>query len=86
MEIPTWITNTLFLVTLIMTANQYRRINPRHSILNERFVLPIFCGVLVLVTALYNHSGPWVSVGFFAASVLFLFRSIYLVRIMPPEN
>ena len=86
MEVLTWIASTLFLVTTIMTVVQHVMIDPRNVVLNERYVLPALCVVLIPVNQFMDHSVPWVSVGLLATAVVFFCRSVWLFRIMPPRD
>jgi hypothetical protein len=84
MTIPTSAIVPLYIVSFVMLAFQYFRINPDRRLLNLRFGLMLGAIVLVFVQVLLP--GRSLSMALFLLALLWLGLSLYLFRHLPPAR
>jgi len=82
--VPTWIPNVLFLGTFYIACFQHVKLKRRNPVTNLQFVMMAVSLLMIIVTALYNRTNPWLSDGFFVASVLGLVLMFRQNRYLPP--
>ncbi len=81
MEIPTGAIVPLFIVSFIVAAYEYFRINPDRRVLNLHFGLMV--GAVVLMFTAIFLTEPALSPIFFALGLLWLGLALYLLRHLP---
>jgi small-conductance mechanosensitive channel len=84
-HIPTWVDNLLLLVSFVAVSLQYRFIDPPRRIMNVRFWVMVVCAVLMVLAAIFNRPGTWLSLVLFVAALLCVAVTIQLQRSMPPK-
>jgi hypothetical protein len=84
MTIPTSAIVPLYIVSFVMLAFQYFRINPDRRLLNLRFGLML--GAIVLVFVQILLPGRSLSIVLFLLALLWLGLSLYLFRHLPPAR
>ena len=85
-HIPTWVDNLLLLVAFVVVSQQYRIVDSPRRILNVRFGVMVACGALMVLAAMVNRQGSWLSLGLFVATLLCVAATIQLQRAMPPKR
>jgi hypothetical protein len=83
MRIPNAAIVPLLLVSFVMLAFQYFRINPERRVLNLRFALMVGGIALMFATVCLARS---LSPLFFAFALFWLGLTLYLFRLMPPPR
>jgi len=84
MHVPTGAIIPVFIVSFIVLAYQYFRINPDRRVWNLHFGMMF--GALLLMIATNVLSETWLSPLFFVLALFWLGTSIYLFRQMPPRQ
>jgi hypothetical protein len=84
MIIPTAVIVPLFLVSFVLLAFQYFRINPDRRLLNLHFGLMI--GAIVLLLLQVAYPGRPLSVVLFVLALFWLGFTLYLLRRLPPPR
>ncbi len=82
MQIPSVAIIPFCIVSFVLQAWQYYRINPDRRIFNTRFGM-MFLAVFVMFADVFF--GVW-SLIYFALAVVSLALSIYMIRLMPPPR
>ncbi len=83
--VPTWLDNLILVVAFAVLARKYDRVGPERPVFNVYFMTMAGCVVSILVIALLNAPGSWLSLAFFGESVLFALLTWYLYRATPPK-
>jgi hypothetical protein len=84
MIIPTGFIIPFYLVSFVLLAIQYFRINPDRRLLNMHFGLMI--GAIILLLVQIATAGQPLSLALFLLGLFWLGLSIYLFRFMPPPR
>jgi hypothetical protein len=84
MIIPTGFIIPFYLVSFVLLAIQYFRINPDRRLLNMHFGLMI--GAIILLLVQIATAGQPFSLVLFLLGLFWLGLSIYLFRFMPPPR
>jgi hypothetical protein len=84
MIIPTAVIVPLFLVSFVLLAFQYFRINPDRRLLNLHFALMI--GAIVLLLVQIAMPGRPLSLVLFLLGLCWLGFSLFLLRRLPPPR
>jgi hypothetical protein len=82
--IPTWLSNVLLMITIYISGFQHVQLRRKNPVANLQFVMMAFSLLMILLIALYNRESPWLSLAFFAISVLSLALMVRQFRMMPP--
>jgi hypothetical protein len=83
-NIPTWISNVLFLITIYLAGFQHVQLRRRNSVMNLQFMMIVFALVMMVLGALYSHVNPWLSLAFFVLAVTSLGVTYRQFRTLPP--
>jgi hypothetical protein len=84
MIIPTAVIIPFYLVSFVVLAIQYFRINPDRRVLNMHFALMI--GAIVLLLVQIAMPDRPLSLALFLLGLFWLGLAIYLFRFMPPPR
>lgn len=84
MQIPNGLIVPLFIVSFVLFAFQYFRINPERRILDLRFGMML--GAIVLIVASVGLVNWQLSLVFFLLALVWLGLAIHLVRRLPPPR
>ena len=84
MRIPTSAIVPFYVVSFLVLAYQYFRVNPERRLVNLRFCL--MAGAIVLMLATILLANRSLLVGCFALALVWLALSLYLLRHMPPTG
>jgi hypothetical protein len=82
--IPTWMINIVFLVTVYISGFQHVQLKRPNPLTNIQFVMMAFSLLMMVITALYNRTNHWLSLGFAVTSVICLLVMIRQMRMLPP--
>jgi hypothetical protein len=82
--IPSWVTNVMLLITCWISGFQLVQMKRANPVTNIQFVMIVFSMLMVLITALYNKTNPWLSLVFFLIAAVNLTVTIRQLRMMPP--
>ena len=74
----------LYIVSFIILAIQYFRINPERRVLNLRFLMMLGAVALLFNTVFFGRTH--LSLAFFLVALFWLGLSLYLLRMMPPSK
>ena len=83
--IPTWVDNAILVVLFYVLGNQYKVMDPARRLLNPWFLMLASCLGLMVVAALVNERGSWVSLALFVTTLACAFVTWRLQRMMPPK-
>jgi hypothetical protein len=85
MEIPSHAVVSLYVVSFIVLAFEYFRVNPVRRVFNLYFGLMLGAVVLMLARVFLVAEG-WLSLAFLALALVWLGLSLYLLRRLPPPR
>jgi hypothetical protein len=85
-NIPTWLSNVLFMATIYISGFQHVQLKRRNPIMNLQFFMIVFSLAMMLVGAVWNRppKNPWVSLVLFIFAVGSLGLMIRRFRTLPP--
>jgi multisubunit Na+/H+ antiporter MnhB subunit len=74
----------LYIVSFVLFAFQYYRVNPERRILNLRFLMMMGAVVLLFTAGALN--APSLSPVFFLLALIWLGLALFLLRFLPPPR
>jgi hypothetical protein len=84
--IPAWITNIIFLLAFYISLWEHVKMRRPNPVTNIQFFMMVFAPVMVLVVTFNNRKIPYISLGFFAVSVICLIVIYRQWRYLPPSR
>jgi hypothetical protein len=84
--IPGWITSIIFMLTFYLCVFEHVKMRRPNPVLNLQFFMMVFALAMVLVVTFHNRKLPYLSIGFFALSLICLGVMYRQLRYLPPPG
>jgi hypothetical protein len=84
--IPAWASNTLLLITCVLSGYQHVQLRRPNPVTYIQFLMIVFAMVMIVVIAIYAHTDAWLSLVFFLIAAGCLGFTIRQNRMLPPNR